>query len=207
MAKWIIISLALTLSACSTTGGLFGERSSPASTPTDNEPPAAASMDAQGLTVYLEMMRQLIETDSLTQAVTFSTVEDAADFAPTTTNRLKLALALAVPGHPASDDVLAEQQLSALLSAGDALLPEERVLAVIQLREVEQRLILDASTAQLRSEMESALAEQDADGAQQVQTLLDENRRLRAELEDAMAKLDALTTIEQSIREREDSAN
>lgn len=207
MDRWIIFIAVLALSACSSTGGLFGSRSS--SRPAESEADEAGSgetMNAEGLAVYLEMMRLLIEGDSLTQAETFRSVAEAADFAPTTTNRLKHALALAVPGHPGSDPMLAEQRLSALLAAGDALLPEERVLATIVLRDVEQRLILDAAAEQLRSEMTAAIEEQNAASARRIQGLLDENERLRSDLEDATAKLDAITSIEQSIRERENES-
>lgn len=206
MAKRLVIALSLTLGACSSTGGLFGGGSSGSSTP-DADTSRSESMDSRGLTVYLDMMRTLIESDSLTQVETFRTVADSADYAPTTTNRLKYALALAVPGHNGSNAELAEQQLSALLAAGDALLPEERVLATIQLRDVEQRLVLDAAAEQLRQDMTAAIEQQNAASASRVQALLEENRRLRAELDDATAKLDAITSIEQSIREREDSVD
>jgi uncharacterized membrane protein len=152
-------------------------------------------------------MRALIEGDALTQAEIFSAAADAADYAPTTTNRLKYALALATPGHPGSDATLAEQRLSALLASSDALLPEERMLVIIHLREVEQRLILDAAAAQLRRETASALEQQNLESAAQLSRALEENRRLRAALDDATQKLDALTTIEQSIRERENDPN
>jgi len=168
---------------------------------------AGGASAGNGLTVYLDLMRTLIDADVLTQAESFREIADAVEFAPTTTNRLKHALALAVPGHPGSDAALAEQRLSALLSAGDALLPEERMLAAIHLREVEQRLILDAAAEQLRAQAEAALEQQNSESAQQLAAALEENRRLRAELDDVTQKLNALTTIEQSIRERENGAN
>jgi len=207
MAKWIVSLLALSVAACSSTGGLFGKRDGPDNPPVAAAGGDAAGIDTRGLGVYLELMRNLIEGDAVTQAETFSSAADAADFAPTTTNRLKYALALSVPGHAGSDATLAEQRLSALLAAGDALLPEERVLATIQLRDVEQRLILDAAAEQLRRESAAALEQQNSESAERLQTALDENRRLRAELEDATEKLDAITTIEQSIRERENGSN
>lgn len=207
MAKWIVSLLALSVAACSSTGGLFGSRDGPDNPPVAAAGGDAAGIDTRGLGVYLELMRNLIEGDAVTQAETFSSAADAADFAPTTTNRLKYALALSVPGHAGSDATLAEQRLSALLAAGDALLPEERVLATIQLRDVEQRLILDAAAEQLRRESAAALEQQNSESAERLQAALDENRRLRAELEDATEKLDAITTIEQSIRERENGSN
>lgn len=211
MRRGAVIAGSLLLGACASTGGLFGRGPSDAATAASESAQetsrSAAAFDAEGLAVYLEMMRLLIEGDSLTQAETFRSVAEAADYAPTTTNRLKLALALAVPGHPGSDAAEAERRLSALLSAGNALLPEEQVLATIELRDVEQRLVLDAAADRLRREMETALAEQNSASAERVQGLLEENERLRAALDDATAKLDAITNIEQSIRERESGAN
>lgn len=202
-----IVGLSLGLAAC-TAGGLFGDRSTePAVAGPGRTESTTAAIDAQGLAVYLQMMRYLIEGDSLTQAETFREVADAADFAPTTTNRLKLALALAVPGHAGSDPVRAEQQLSALLSAADALLPEERVLATIQLRDVEQRLILDRAAERLRRESAAALEAQNTESAAQLATALEENRRLRTDLEDARRRLEAVTVIEESIRERDNGPN
>ena len=208
MARGLVIALSLALGACSSTGGLFGGGNSAAnSANVSADAQRSDDMDPRGLAVYLDMMRMLIEGDSLTQVETFRSVADSADFAPTTTNRLKYALAMAVPGHNGSNAELAEQQLSALLAAADALLPEERVLATIQLRDVEQRLVLDAASERLRQEMASAIAQQNAASASRVQALLDENQRLQAELDEATAKLDAITSIEQSIREREDSVD
>jgi hypothetical protein len=201
MRKLLPIALAFALVGCGAGGGLRDEPNAGAGVDTGN-----GSLGAQGVAVYLDLMRQLIAGDALTQAEVFREAADGADFAPTTTNRLKYALALAIPGHPGSNAELAEQRLSVLL-AGAGLLPEERVLAEIHLREVEQRLILDASAEQLRRESATALERQNADSAERLQTALDANRRLRAELDDVTKKLNALTTIEQSIRERENGSN
>ena len=94
----------------------------------------------------------------------------------------------------------------ALLSVS-GLLPEERVLAAIHLRDVEQRLILDAAAEQLRRESAAAIEQQNAESARRLEAALAENRRLRAELDDATKKLNALTTIEQAIRERDNGPN
>jgi hypothetical protein len=203
---WLVLALALPAAGCSTSQSLFGrdDAGTPAAT---NSSGVRNAVDTQTLGVYLELMRELIEGDALTQAEVFGEVADAADIAPTTTNRLKYALALATPGHPGSDATLAEQRLSALLASADALLPEERMLVTIHLREVEQRLILDAAAAQLRSESANALEQQNLESAAELRAALEENRRLRAELDDATQKLNALAAIEQSIRERENDSN
>lgn len=206
----IVVGLAgcALLAACASTGGPFsGLRN--ASTPAAQELPddGATSLDAEGLAVYLELMRALVEGDPVTQAEAFNAAAEAADLAPTTTNRLRYALGLAVPGHASSNAAAAERALSALLAQGDALLPEERVLAAIHLRDVEQRLILDAEAEQLRTAAASELARQNAENAERLEAALEENRRLRAELDEATEALDAITTIERSIRERENGPN
>jgi hypothetical protein len=201
----LVLALAASVAGCS--ASLFGREDAAESPAASNASGVRNAIDTQGLGVYLELMRTLIEGDVLTQAQIFGEVADAADIAPTTTNRLKYALALATPGHPGSDATLAEQRLSALLASADALLPEERMLVTIHLREVEQRLILDAAAAQLRSDSANALEQQNLESAAQLRAALEENRRLRAELDDATQKLNALAAIEQSIRERENDSN
>ena len=134
-------------------------------------------------------------------------MELAAGIAPTTTNRLKLALALASPGHPSGDPLQAQRQLSDLLAAQDALLPEERILATIHLKEVEQRLILDAEAQRLQEDGSAELARLSEDNARRLQAIQLENQRLRAELADALEKLEAIAVIERSIRERENGTD
>jgi hypothetical protein len=204
MARGFLLLAAVTITACTANGGFFSAGEVPAATSiATGDASARRPVDDAGLAAYLDLMRRLIEGDPLTQANTFREAADAADYAPTTTNRLKFALALATPGHPASNPELAEERLSALLAAGQTLLPEERALATIHLHEVEQRLMLDAAAEQLRRESAAALEQQNAENEQRLQEVQEENRQMRADLEDATEKLNALTNIEQSIRERE----
>ena len=114
-----------------------------------------------------------------------------------------LALALATPTHPASDPTQAQRLLTELLATGDALLPEEHTLALIHLKDVEQRLILDAEASRLQQAAAAAAAQRNDRSAQQLQAALEENRQLKAALDEARARLDAITNIERSIRERE----
>jgi hypothetical protein len=168
--------------------------------------PAVGAADS--LAVYLDTLRDLIEGDTVVQADVFRDVVAAADSAPTTTNRLRLAMAMATPAHPNTDAATAQRLLSELLAAADTLLPEERVLALIHLRDVEQRLILDAEAARLQSAAAAAAATPRNDGsAARLATALEENRELRLELDEANSKLEAITNIERSIRERDNGAD
>jgi hypothetical protein len=177
------------------------------------ETAAPATPDARpgdvtdGLGIYLQTVRSLIEGDPVVQADVFRNVAAAADSSPTTTNRLMLALALATPTHPASDDARAQTLLNELLAAGDTLLPDERTLALIHLKDVEQRLILNAEADRLQRAAAAATAERNDRTSQQLAAALEENRQLKAALDDVRARLDAITNIERSIRERDNGAN
>lgn len=179
--------------------GASGGQMSTAEAPND----AQSSLGGDSLALYLATMRDLVDGDPVVQADAFRNAEEFAERTPTTTARLNLALALATPGHPSSNAAEAQKMLNELLAAGDSLLPEERVLATVHLKEVEQRLILDAEAQRLQRAAAAATAARNDQNAQRLQAAQEENRRLRLELDEARAKLDAITNIERSIRERE----
>jgi hypothetical protein len=199
MAKALASLLLCLLAGCTSLGGASGDREAVPSTASAARP--AVALD--GIAVYLQTLRSLIEGDPVLQADVFRNVAAQADAAPTTTNRLMLALALATSTHPSGNAAEAQRLLSDLLATGDALLPEEQVLALIHLKDVEQRLILDAEAERLQRAAAAAATQRNDRSAQQLQAALEENRQLRAALDEARAKLDAITNIERSIRERE----
>jgi hypothetical protein len=204
MAKTLAALLVCLVAGCSS----FGGASNDGSTAQSSAPVARYVADAgDGIAVYLQTLRSLIEGDPVTQADVFRNAAAQADAAPTTTNRLMLALALATPTHPSSNAAEAQRLLGELLATGDALLPEEQVLALIHLKDVEQRLILDAESERLQRAATAAAAQRNDRSAQQLQAALEENRQLRAALDEARAKLDAITNIERSIRERENGSD
>ena len=61
-------------------------------------------------------MSSLPQGDPARQAELFQAAKDAADLTPTTSNKLRYALALATPGYSGSDPVAAPRQLSELLA-------------------------------------------------------------------------------------------
>jgi hypothetical protein len=143
------------------------------------------------------MMSTLPQGDPAHQAEVFQQAKDAAELQPTTSNRLRYALALATPGHSGSDPVAAQRQLAELMARPETLLPVERLLATVELKEVEQRLILQAENARMRD-----IAPNDShDKLQSLNRRLsaesDENAKLRKALDEARAKLEAVTHIEQ----------
>jgi hypothetical protein len=165
--------------------------------------PARTSQDAGAVAPLLEMMANLPQGDPARQAELFQSAKDAADLAPTTSNRLRYALALATPGYSGSDPVAAERQLSELLARPETLLPIERLLALVELKEVEQRLILQAENKRMRDD---AAHDDSRDKLAAINRRLaaesDENVKLRKALEEARAKLEAITHIERSINDR-----
>lgn len=188
--------------ACGLAGcALFGGAQPPPSAP-----PSVAERSATDLapiTQLLQLMSALPQGDPARQAELFQSAKDAAAVAPTTSNRLRYALVLATPGHAGSDPVAAQRQLSELLARPETLLTAERLLALVELQEVDQRLVLLAENQQLRND--------DASHDSQTKLLAvnrrlaaetDENARLRKALDEARAKLDAVTHIERSINDR-----
>lgn len=185
------------LSACGI-GGPF-VRQKPAAPAT----PDHAAQDIGAVAPLLDMMSNLPQGDPARQAELFQSAKDAADLTPTTSNKLRYALALATPGHSGADPVAAQRQLAELLARPETLLPVERLLAVVELKEVEQRLILQAENKRVR---EDAQHDDSRDKLQAINRRLaaesDENVKLRKALDEARAKLEAVTHIERSINDR-----
>ena len=166
------------------------------------------TQDLSPIAPLLDMMSSLPQGDPARQAEIFQAAKDAAELTPTTSNRLAYALALATPGHSGSDPVAAQRQLSELLARPETLLPIERLLALVTLKEVEQRLIMQAENKRMRDD---ASHDDSRDKLAAINRRLtaesDENVRLRKALDEARAKLDAITHIERSINDRGSSGS
>lgn len=176
-------------------GGSSGAKALPPSEP-DHKP------ESGPITPLLDLMTALPKGDPARQAELFQSAKDAASLSPTTSNRLKYALALAIPGHSGSDPVAAQRQLSELLARPETLLPDERLLALVELQEVDQRLVLQAENQRLRDEALHDSKDKLQAINRRLQAESDENARLRKALDEAHAKLEAVTHIERSINER-----
>jgi hypothetical protein len=161
--------------------------------------------DAADAAPYIDEMSQLTSGDPATQAEIYADAAAAARLTPDTGSRLRFALVLATPGHPGSDPDLAQNILRDLLSEPELLTPIERSLATIHLGEVEARLTLNAEARRLRLASARATNSEDAAAAQRIASIESENRQLRQSLAEAQEKLDAITSIERSIREQTDN--
>ena len=193
----LCIIAAAGLHGCETAGNYPPHKS--AGTPAPDRSPA----ELNPIVSALEMMSALPQRDPAGQAEIFQAAKDAAELTPTISNKLKFALALAIPGHTGTDPVAAQRQLSELLARPENLLPVERFLAQVELKQVEWQLILSEENKHLRDD-----APRD-DSRDKLATLnrrlsaeTEENARLRKELDEARAKLEAVTHIERSINDR-----
>jgi hypothetical protein len=185
-------ALAIWVGGCGTLGGA----KPPARAIVDDPPPNAAA-SAAAVAPLLEMMNNLPQGDPARQAEVFQSAKDAAELTPTTSNRLRYALALATPGYSGANPVAAQRQLAELLARPETLLPVERLLASVTLKEVEQRLILQAENARMREDTPHDSRDKLAAINRRLQAESDENAKLRKALDEARAKLEAVTHIEQ----------
>jgi hypothetical protein len=168
-------------------------------------PPAPAERpptDVPLIAPDLDMMQSLAAGDPARQAELFEASKNAATVTPTPGNKLKFALALATPGHAASDPVAARRQLSELLATPETLAPVERLLATVELQDIDQRLILLEENKQLREDAPREARDKLLALKSRLSTESDENARLRKALDEAQAKLEAVTHIERSINDR-----
>jgi len=194
-AAWLFVAGWIT--ACGV-GGPFARQKPAAPVEPDH-----ASQDLSPIAPLLQLMSSLPQGDPARQAELFQSAKDAAELTPTTSNKLRFALALATPGYSGSDPVAAQRQLSELLARPETLLPIERLLALVELKDVEQRLILQAENKRMRDD---AQHDESRDKLLAINRRLaaesDENVRLRKALDEARAKLEAITHIERSINDR-----
>jgi hypothetical protein len=195
------LALVLTLAALAACGGLespFGKPARERPEPVVNR----SAADAEAARDYLASLQALQSAAPATQAEVFQSARLAAENAPTTMNRLRYALMLALPGHAAADPVAARRQLSELLARPELLLPAERALGAVLLASVDERLVLVAENRRLEQDATARDRDRSAAAARRLQSEQDENARLRRALEDAQKKLDAVTQVERSITGR-----
>ncbi len=189
-----ILAASAALGACGSLGGAGNSKPTP---PVES---GGAAQDTAALVPLLEMMSSLPQGDPARQAELFQSAKEAAELSPTTSNRLKFALALATPGHAGSNPVAAQRQLSELLARPETLLPVERLLATVALRQVELTLVLQAENKRMRDETPRDSHDKEQALNRRLSAEQDENAKLRKQLDEARAKLEAVTHIEQRPR-------
>ena len=152
---------------------------------------------------YLRELNDLVAGDPDKQADIFADASSAARLTPGPSTDLRLGLVLATPGHPASDPVQAQRLLSGVLERSELMTAAEISLARIALNSVDSVIVTNAQATRLQESTSQTARSEEQAISQRLATAEAENARLRRELEEAEQKLDAITSIERSIREQE----
>ena len=152
---------------------------------------------------YLQELSSLAAGDPATQAEIYADARSGATLTPGPQTNLRYALVLATPGHTESDPEEAQSMLREILTQTELMTQAEVALATIHLKSVETLIVSSSEARRLRATTSRAAQTQEAAAAQRLATVEAENRRLRRELEEAEEKLEAITSIERSIREQD----
>ncbi len=189
------IAASLVLSGCETTSNWLKNRRTA-------DEPDPVSVDTSDANAYLTELQQLASGDPATQAEIYADAESAATLTPGVSTQLRFAMVLATPGHPGTNPSQAQGMLREIMAQPQMMSTSESALATIYLNNVETQIVLDAEARRLRSESSRAASTEEAAIAQRISSVEAENRRLRESLADAESKLEAITSIERSIREQ-----
>ena len=194
--RFVATALAVSLAAgCAQIRGWFdGMRTE------SGEPVDAVILGAPEAEEYLAEIYELADGDPATQAEIYADAESAATLTPDPQSNLRFAMVLATPGHPGSDPAEANSMLREVLARPELLTPAELALATIHLKSSERLMMLDAETKRLRSANARAARSEQQAVNQRLAAVEAENRDLRRQLDEAEEKLEAITSIEQSIR-------
>lgn len=193
-AAWTILAALLT-SGCA---DLFPTQpAAPAPAPVIDRKAASS----QALADDFAVIDNLITAAPEQQMEITGTAEEDFQQTPTPSRKLRLALILGTPGQAGTDLPRAHQMLAELASDPDSsLLPGERSLVALQLKQIGDYLTLQQENRTLRAD--ATRAEQIATLKRRLDGAASENAKLKKELEEARAKLAAIANIEKSLNER-----
>ena len=158
--------------------------------------PVERTDDGQIVAGYLATLDRLGRGGAAEQAEIVEATRNAYLAEPSTGKRLRYAFVLAVPGHVASDPVGARTLLGEALATPETLLPSERALAELMVRDLDARLSLAQENETLRSGSTPQADNRIDELNRRLQAETAEKDRLRRELERAEAKLEAIATLE-----------
>lgn len=190
----LLLWVALAAGCAQTKGWLTGQRTAEATEPVTLGAPEADQ--------YVQEMYALANGDPATQAEIYADAESVAKLTPDPSTKLRYALVLATPGHSGNNPQEAQGIFRELLSRPELMTQAEIALATVHLKVVEQQIMLGAETRRLRSANSRAQTTEERAIAQRIARVESENRQLKRSLEEAEQKLDAITSIERSIREQ-----
>ena len=152
---------------------------------------------------YLSDMEALASGDPAAQAEIIADSQAAAQLTPGPQTDLRYALVLATPGHPESDPAQAASNLRQILAAPQLMTADEIALANIALNWADQLSMAQSEVSQTRASLARSAQSQMSATSQRMATLEAENRRLTEELRDAEEKLEAISSLERTIRDQE----
>lgn len=200
----LITMIAVTVAGCSSTKNWLNNVRSGGGGSFSGSDPVLGAPTADA---YIEELGLLSSNDPIAQAEIIADSKAVATLTPNPSTRLRYALVLATPGHPDSNPVEAQNMLRDIMTQTELMTAYEIALAQIYLRNVEERLVNANETRRLRASTSRAQRTQEAALNEQLARIQTENRELRAALEEAESKLEAITSIERSIREQEQDPN
>ncbi len=160
-------------------------------------------LGAPEIEIYIAELGRIASGDPAAQAEIYADAAAAAQLTPSASTNLRFGLVLAIPGHPESNPELAQSILREVLAQTILLTPAEISLAVIHLNSVERQIVSNYEIERLRTSSSRAAQSQQEAASQRLSAVEAENRRLQQELREAEQKLEAITSIERSIREQE----
>ncbi len=194
----IAIVVVTVLGGCAKTKSLMSSMGR-SSTPTDD----TIILGAPDAEHYLNELYELSAGDAKTQAEIFADAESGAKLTPGPQTNLRYGLILATPGHPGFNPVAAQSTLRDVLLQESILTSAEVSLATIHLNSVAQLNALSSDARQAIASSSLAATTEEAAILRRLATAESENQRLRSDLTNAEEKLEAISSIERSIREQD----
>lgn len=164
-------------------------------------------LDAPDASQYLNELRNLATGDPAIKAEIFADSQAAATLTPDPSTRLRYALVLATAGHANSNFGEAQHILNQLLAQTDLMTTVEVSLATIYLATAQNNAGLESEVSRIRTSSSRAATTEGELTSRRIATLESDNQRLRESLADTEAKLEALSSIERSIREQTDNGD
>lgn len=188
--------VALALSGCAETRDWIKGRSKAES----YDPGLVAESEVE---TYVAELGKIASGDPAAQAEIYADAAAAAQLTPDASTSLRLGLILAIPGHPESDAARAQSILREVLAQTIMLTPAEISLATIHLNNVERQIVANSEARRQRTSNSRIAKAQEQALNRRLATVEAENRQLRQDIDEAEQKLEAITSIERSIREQE----
>jgi hypothetical protein len=202
---WCRPRLLAVLASCVVVGGCANLTHNRDALPVDHPPTIdRAVTEATLLAGYLEMLQRLVQGAPAEQAEILSSARHDFETAPTPSHELRFAMVLATPDHPGTDFGKAQKLLRELIATQETLLPAERAMAFLTLKNVDQTLSERAEIQHLQASTDRSTDRDRAAAVNrrlqsEMESAMDENARLHKELDDAHAKLDAIANIERAL--------